>query len=707
LTLFGKLVSTLTKSHQERLPQTFGSYASSLTGGFGGGNQAAAMGAMGGVSWLFASINRISTSIASTEWQLFKKGPDGKKAEVFDHPAQLLLANPTPFLTTEDFIEVSQQHMELVGETWWVLVRNASGIPVEIWPIRPDRMRPIASTTDFIVGYIYTFGSQQIPLGIDDVIFMKQPNPLDPFRGMGVVQSLLVDLQGERMAAEWTRNFFRNDASPGGVIEYDHNLDDAQFAKLSQRWADQHKGVSNAHRVAIIEGGKWQDVKLTQRDMQFEQLRKLNRDTILGAFGIPLPIMGITESVNRANAEAAEVMYSRWVVRPRLRRFRGGFNKGLLPLYGVAGQTYEFGFPDPVPANVEQDTTRAVELYSKKVITKNEAREIVGFDSVDDGDDFAKDPAPMLPPGAPPGKSLRLATKGDDNDEYPDGVNEEKTAMEAAWGDRLETEMAEVSAGLTEGKSDDEPFEGADVDAHDWDWETKYGEGVRGELAVVYEESYPDSFEDEEGRSVPTAITKAKPGEVQRQAAEYASKRGAELLVLEGPLNLVETTRARVRSVVADAVGEGKSVGQVRKALQIDPGFSRARARLVARTETATALGQGQKAAAIDQGRDEKHWVSQGDGLVRPGHQSNETAGWMPIGDIFPDGQDAIQDPNCRCVVRYRTSELHQDSLETGLRQIVLEARCFGFKCNKLLGKNILVGTKLYCPRCKAERTIE
>ena len=231
-------------------------------------------------------------------------------------------------------------------------------------------MKPIPHPTEFISGYEYRVGAAAMSLEKDDVIYTRNPNPLDQYRGIGVVQSMMVDLGAERLAAEWMQNFFRNSAEPGGIIEFPTNLQDADFERLAERWRFQHQGVANAHRVAILERGTWKDRKITQRDMQFEQLRRFERDQILGAFGMPLPIMGITESVNRANAEAAEVMYARWLVRPRLMRIRSALNEKLLKLY-PDGDGLMFDFVDPVPENRLELINEGSVGYEKKILTLN------------------------------------------------------------------------------------------------------------------------------------------------------------------------------------------------------------------------------------------------------------------------------------------------------------------------------------------------
>ena len=113
---------------------------------------------------------------------------------------------------------------------------------------------------------------------------------------------------------------------------------------------------------------------------------------------------------------------------------------------------------------------------------------------------------------------------------------------------------------------------------------------------------------------------------------------------------------------------------------------------MVARTETATAQGQGAKGAAISQGRDEKHWVTQGDDAVEGECLENEAAGWIAMTDPFPTGLDTIpQHPNCRCNVRYRTTP--ESDVEATARRSC--PRCG--KATLVLNRD---GPGFWCRRC-------
>jgi HK97 family phage portal protein len=318
--------------------------------------------AMGSVGILFAIVDKLATAVASVEWHLYRKAKSGKpedRIEVTDHPALTVLRKPNAFTTQQEMVEAGQQHHELTGETWLVVGRSpiAKTLPLELWNVRPDRMKPVPDNKNFLVGYIYTSpDGEEVPLQLQDVIFIRRPNPMDPFRGISSIGSVLAHIDGERYSAEWNRNFFINGAHPGGIIQVDKRLSDPEFDEMVLRWREQHQGIANAHRVAVLENGaKYIDARLTQKDMDFTGLSNLSGEKIRESFGFPKPMLGSVDDVNRANAEAGEYVFARWLVDTRVARWKQALNNDFLPLFGEIGTDLEFDYDSPVPADRAAD----------------------------------------------------------------------------------------------------------------------------------------------------------------------------------------------------------------------------------------------------------------------------------------------------------------------------------------------------------------
>lgn len=313
------------------------------------------MRAMGSVGTLFAIVSRIANATSQVNWHLYRKAASGRpedRVEVTRHAALDLWTMPNPFMPRQEFVETFMQHLELAGEGWWLLAKSdRSPLPLEMWPVRPDRMEPVPDKDDFLSGYLYRSPSgEQVPLGRKEAIFLRTPDPLDIYRGLSPVRAIMSDLEGEQAAAEWNKNFFLNSAQPGGIIQAPDRLSDNEFDKLRAQWAEQHKGVSNAHRVAILEKGlQWVDRAFNQRDMEFTSLRNVASEKIREAYGFPLPLLGTATGSNRAVAEAANFVFARWLIVPRLERIKAALNTELLPLYGAGSDMLEFDYDNPVP----------------------------------------------------------------------------------------------------------------------------------------------------------------------------------------------------------------------------------------------------------------------------------------------------------------------------------------------------------------------
>ena len=386
-------------------------------GRFGTGGQLAATEVS---ATLFALINRTSTATAKVSWHMHRERsgatcplprcpePDGVEL-VLKHPALVTLSQPNDFYTRQELFETGQQHIDLTGEGW-LIVSWLGSMPSELWVARPDRMVVVTSPTDFLLGYIYCGpDGREMPLRREDVLSMRMPNPRDPYRGLGPVQTIAANIEGTAMSAEWNTSFFRNGARPGGIVKLARRMPQKEFDRLLENWNAGHRGIANAGKTAFLEEGDWIDVKpMTIADMQFVETANLNRDTILLAYGASKFDVGVLEDVNLATATAARADFAERMTVPRLDRWRGMLNNDFLPLFpgglkGGPGTPLSLVPENPVPSDqVAQraDETAAANIFSVLVragVAPESAAEVAGLptDMV-----IAGPPHPERAPGA-------------------------------------------------------------------------------------------------------------------------------------------------------------------------------------------------------------------------------------------------------------------------------------------------------------------
>ncbi len=323
---------------------------------------------------LHSVVSFNATAVAKVIWRLFPtdataeqgriSGPDPRQELKADqHPAVKLWDKPNDRMHGQFFREYSQAILDLAGLAYWVVDRtNPFALPTSMWPVHRKNIMPIPDPNEYLLGYAYLpdDGTAAIPLRLDEVIPLQMVDPTDPLGGVAPAQPLMVDMQAARATAEFRENFFRNSANPGGIIEIQSEdgslLSEPDFKILSERWAEQHRGVRNAHRVAIIERGKWIQNDTSLKDMQFVEMRSDDRDNVYEGYGTSKSLMGVMEDANRASVEANEYVWSKYRLVSRLDRFKNALDHFFLPMYqSSANGEFEFCYDNPVPKDWQAD----------------------------------------------------------------------------------------------------------------------------------------------------------------------------------------------------------------------------------------------------------------------------------------------------------------------------------------------------------------
>ncbi len=381
------------------------------------------MKALSATPTLYGVVTKLARMTSLVDWDLCKKTDDpdadpeplvGKAAE---RAAPLAVwRRPNPHMHGQYFRQGSQQHKDLTGEFWWVIERFG-GMPVELWPVRPDRMFPVPGVDRFLAGYVYRSpDGEEIPLGLDDVLSSFLPSPLDPYRGESPVGAVAADLAQTTAQSEWNAALYRNSANPGGIIKMPRRVSDQEFEELMFRWRAQHQGVANAGRIALLEEADFIPLSYTQKDMQFAEVKGLTRQAIFDAYGFPKYGLGDVDDVNRASASALDTLMANTLTIPRLEDMKSVLNGRFLPMFGPAWAGYEFTYRSPVPEDQEGEradlTTRAnaFKVLIDARVEPDDAAEVCGLPPMK-----VREPDPVVMPaqGAP--------GVPDERQEKPDG----------------------------------------------------------------------------------------------------------------------------------------------------------------------------------------------------------------------------------------------------------------------------------------------
>ncbi|NQW16787.1 MAG: phage portal protein [Chloroflexi bacterium] len=298
------------------------------------------------------------------------------------HGLVQLLRRPNPHWTLAELLRATETYVLIWGASYWGIERSVSNGAIELWPLRPDRVRVLPDKRQYLRGFLYenvqtTDGDvAYLP---DEMVWFKHFNPKDEFTGASSISPVkdVADMAGN--AHSFNRNFFSNSATPGDLaITTDETPDDDTANDFLNRWEDRFKGERNAHRPVLLGAGM--DIKrtgLSHRDMEFISTLKWSVEEVARVFGVPKAFLADLTEATFANINAEERFFWRNTIIPELTLFADELNRSLVPLFG-SSETLRVSFDvstiDALKESETQRVERVVSLVNAGILTVDEAR---------------------------------------------------------------------------------------------------------------------------------------------------------------------------------------------------------------------------------------------------------------------------------------------------------------------------------------------
>ena len=411
-----------------------GSINSIVTSFIGGGDTAQRdlLAQYGRAVWIYIAVYAIANAVSTINYKVFRTKGD-EKEEVTDpnHPLVKLLKTVNPWMTSYDLWYATSAYLELKAECYWLLLNSKgeltpTSVPDQIWLLNPDRISIVSGKDELIKGYLYEVDGKRTPFENHEVIYTKYFNPEHDVKGLSALQPLMDVVDNDVEAIKYNRNFFKNSAIPSGVLETEQRLDTIVFNRLKSSWNRMHKGTASAHKMAILESGlKWNDITISQKDSEFIEGRKMNREDILAAYGVPPVIAGLSTQYNTAKQQSENFWKN--TIKPKVdTKILATLNSFLAPRFGD-DLTIEADWEEIPAFQIDADalSKRLVTEISSGLTSQNEARQVQGKEEIGAEGDLLYMAANLVPVGATTPEGLLLLEESDDLTEPDELVEEE------------------------------------------------------------------------------------------------------------------------------------------------------------------------------------------------------------------------------------------------------------------------------------------
>lgn len=652
----------------------------------------------GASTWVYACVYQIAVSIAGVPLLLYKK-PTSKKSrlERIDdpvHPLIKVINRPNMYMSEFDFKEAVVANLELTGNSYIEEVKSGR-TPIELYPLQSQRMKIIPGKDVPIQGYRYEDQGRFAIFKEDEITHIKYHNPISDFYGASPLTAPEIATKTDVQSAKYNRNFFDNAARPDAVLETEQGLAEKMIRRLKTQWRSLYGGVGKAHGIAILEGGlKYKQIALSQKDMDFIQGRKMNREEIFAAFGVHPALFGLVERINNSIMQNIRRNFWENTLVPKMEKIKSSLNYNLvLPFGDDLVLMFDMDSIESLKESRETRAKIAAILVDRGLMTINEVRkQSFNLDDVPWGDVWYM-PMNLIPvdkagAGLPPGKPIGRQPVGgesvyssiiDENGEiklldyYPDKSAEEEIKVEK--------------------EADINPFPPIDTkDKKQRELRKKAFEGVHGKFEEKFIKVLRSLFTAQSKQIIAAVrggkkikdllriidadkkkfrtvaedfyqgVIKVAGNSAMEELKELVGKKkkAKEEITFDFDIfdsevmqfvdersydfweSISTTTKKNLQLALSEAVSEGLTTNQIVERLmdkvfnELTLGTDLARARLIARTEITILLNQGAFQAYKQSGvKMKKSWLTSQDEDVRNTHKAAEAEGIIPTDAVF------------------------------------------------------------------------
>ena len=339
----------------------------------------------------YGSIMRIMTAAQAVPWLPQRETRGGDLLDVPPaHDVHRILRTPNPWHTWGYVVGHMLGSLLLDGNAYaWLNGPTDASKPREIIPLPFKRVRAEHHENGDLKHYKVRLGNSERTILPDRMWHAWLWNPDDPLKGQAPTRAAAGEIALSNSMRKWNRSLVRNSARPSGIFMTDAVLDDQRFTRLENRIQEKYAGGGNAGRPLIAEGGlKWMRDGLTPAEMDWTRgLREVRRD-ISTALGVAPELMGDPETKTYANALHARLALYEDAVLPLLNLAAHSLVLKLRRYWPDLVFTLDV---DATPAMQERRREYAntlVSLIDRGIITRNEARQQLGWEPLDGADEL-------------------------------------------------------------------------------------------------------------------------------------------------------------------------------------------------------------------------------------------------------------------------------------------------------------------------------
>jgi len=309
-------------------------------------------------------------------------------SEIVEHPFLDLMETPNSTFSKTEFLQLSQLYMELTGNCYWNINKNAFGIPDSLYILPSQYVEPVLGNDRYIDYYKYISKNSTVRFGVDQILHNRFPNPANISVGVSPLEAVTDSVNLDTASLAYANAIMKNMGVLAGYFRAKENLSKDVFEKLKGELL-RFMGYKNAGQTPLLDNNLEYVPTSIDPSVLFDAMitKKTDKD-ICRAYGVPISLVD-TDNVNKANAQTGSSMYEEHTIDPRLRLLADKINQVIIPLYPQKSGVKIFcAFDNPAKEDNAFVLKKQESFTKLGIMSPNEVRKEEGLPPRDGGDDF-------------------------------------------------------------------------------------------------------------------------------------------------------------------------------------------------------------------------------------------------------------------------------------------------------------------------------
>lgn len=354
-----------------------------------------------GMPAVSAAIRLISETIASLPIVVYRD----KERATDSWQYQLLHDRPNAEQDAFQFKADISNSIEANGNAFIQKIKTRGRV-VELHVINPEMVRVRRDRESMEKRFDVIIDNESIKdLTTSDIIHIRGWAPPGSLIGYSPISIHRQSLGNAAAMYEHTGRWWANSGMPSLALKIPGGLSQQQSTQVLQRWNENHGGLQNSGKPALLaNGAELQVLPFSFHDAAYIEQMRLSQAEIAMIWRIPQSMLGASSEAVRESTEQEGIRFLRYSLGPRLRRIEQALAHDA-DLFGATSL-----YPEVITeALLRPDTkTRYEALLQARQggwLTANEARAMENYPPVDGGDVVQVTPvggAPNLQPANQP-----------------------------------------------------------------------------------------------------------------------------------------------------------------------------------------------------------------------------------------------------------------------------------------------------------------